>query len=72
MLTYSATGPLFSPLGWGGVDGIQMFIPGFIRNYFTRSWFDYYLKCDESGLQFRNDPIPELDVLDIRSEIEQR
>lgn len=72
VLTYSATGPLFRPLGWGEVDGIQMFIPGFIRNYSSRSWLDYYLKGDESGLRFCNDPIPELDVLDVRSEITQR
>ena len=72
VLTYNATGPLFRPLGWGEVDGIQMFIPGFVRNYYTRSWFDYYLKGDESGLRFRHDPIPDLDVLDVRTEIGQR
>ena len=46
-----------------------MFIPAFIRNYYTRSWFDYYLKGDQSGLRFRDDPIPELGALDVRSEI---
>lgn len=72
VLTPNATGPLFTPLGWGEVDGTQMYIPGFVRNYYTRSWFDYYLKGDESGLRFREDPIPDLGVLDVRSEIGQR
>ncbi len=62
-------GETFSPLGWDEVDGQSMFIPAFIRNYYTRSWFDYYLKGDQSGLRFRDDPIPELGVLDVRSEI---
>ena len=69
VLDASRAGETFSPLGWGEVDGVQMYIPAFIRNYYTRSWFDYYLKDDESGLRFRDDPIPELGVLDVRSEI---
>ena len=69
VLGQGSAGGTFTPLGWGEVDGVQMHIPAFIRNYYTRSWFDYYLKGDESGLRFRDDPIPELGVLDVRSEI---
>ena len=69
VLDASRAGETFSPLGWGEVDGVPMYIPAFIRNYYTRSWFDYYLKDDESGLRFRDDPIPELGVLDVRSAI---
>ena len=69
VLDAGRAGETFSPLGWGEVDGVPMYIPAFIRNYYTRSWFDYYLKDDGSGLRFRDDPIPELGVLDVRSEI---
>lgn len=72
VLTPNASGPQFTPLGWDQVNGVPMYIPGFVRNYYTRSWFDYYLKGDESGLRFREDPIPDLGVLDVRSEIGQR
>ena len=70
VLTPNASGQQFMPLGWGAVDGTQTHVPAFVRNYYTRSWFDYYLKGDLSGIRFREDPIPDLGVLDVRSEIE--
>lgn len=69
VLGQGSPGETFTPLGWGEVDGVPMHIPAFVRNYYTRSWFDYYLKGDESGLRFRDDPNPDLGVIDIRTEI---
>lgn len=62
-------GEPYTPLGWGSVDGYEVYLPSFIRNYYTRNWFDYYLKGDEAGLRFAENPIAEQGVLDIRVEL---
>ena len=62
-------GEPYTPLGWGSVDGYEVYLPSFIRNYYTRNWFDYYLKGDEAGLRFTENPIAEQGVLDVRVEL---
>ena len=65
-------GEPYAPLGWGAVDGYEVHLPTFIRNYYTRNWFDYYLKGDEGGLRFTENPIAEQGVLDVRVELAGR
>ena len=64
-----ADGETFIPLGWEEVDGINMHVPAFIRNYYTRSWFDYWLKDDESAIRFQEDPIPQLGVINLWTDL---
>lgn len=68
----SFQGEPYTPLGWGEVGGYEVHLPTFIRNYYTRNWFDYHLKGDEGGLRFRESPVPEQGVLDIRIELPGR
>ena len=65
-------GAPYTPLAWDTVGGSEVYMPIFIRNYFTKSWFDYYLKGDESGLRFTENPIEETGLLDIRSDLPDR
>ena len=62
-------GEPYTPLGWGAVDGAEVYLPVFIRNYFTKNWFDYYLKGDLSAIRFTENPIEDRGVLDIRSSL---
>ena len=62
-------GEIYTPLGWGEAGGADVFLPVFIRNYFTKNWFDYYLKGDESAVRFTEDPIEDQGLLDIRSSL---
>ena len=68
----SFQGEPYTPLGWGEVGGVEVHLPTFIRNYYTRNWFDHHLKGDEGGLRFTENPIPELGVLDVRIELPGR
>ena len=68
----SFQGQPYTPLGWGEVGGSEVYLPTFIRNYYTRNWFDYYLKGDESALRFTENPIAEQGVLDVRIELPGR
>ncbi len=65
-------GELYTPLGWGEAGGADVYLPVFIRNYFTKNWFDYYLKGDESAVRFTEDPIEDQGLLDIRSSLPSR
>ena len=62
-------GEPYTPLGWGMVGGAEVYLPVFIRNYFTKNWFDYYLKADQSAIRFTENPIEDQGVLDIRSSL---
>lgn len=65
-------GELYTPLGWGEAGGADVYLPIFIRNYFTKNWFDYYLKGDESAVRFTENPIEDQGLLDIRSSLPGR
>ena len=62
-------GAPYTPLGWDTIGDSEVYLPTFVRNYFTRNWFDYYLKGDAGGLRFRENPIEDKGILDIRSVI---
>ena len=59
-------GEPYTVLNWGEVDGENVCLPTFIRNYYTLNWFDYYLKGDREAVRFLEDPIEEMGILDIR------
>lgn len=63
------TGQPFTPLNWGQIEGQNVYLPAFIRNYYTLNWFDYYLKDDPTALRFLQNPIESQNILDIRSSI---
>ena len=65
-------GAPYTPLGWDTVGDSEVYLPTFVRNYFTRNWFDYYLKGDAGGLRFMENPIEDKGILDIRSVISGR
>ncbi len=72
VLLPSFQGENFAPLGWGTVEGREVYMPAFIRNYYTKNWFDFYLKGDEGGLRFIGNPIEDMGILDIRSSLQDR
>ena len=66
----SFQGEPFQPIGWRTVDGEELYVPSFVRNYYTRNWFDYYLKGDqEAGQRATQNPIADTGLLDVRSEM---
>lgn len=66
------SGELYQPLAWDTVGDTNMYMPVFIRNYYTKNWFDYYLKEDDDALRFIENPIQDKGILDIRSNIQKR
>ena len=69
VLNPAFTGQPFTPLNWGEVDGQPVYLPAYIRNYYTINWFDYYLKGDQSALRFQDNPIADQNIIDLRSSI---
>ena len=60
-------GQPFTPLNWETVEGAPLYLPIFVRNYYTRNWFDFYLKGDAAaGRRFTENPIPDQNILDLR------
>ena len=57
---------LYQPLGWGRIGEKNVYLPVFIRNYYTKHWFDFYLKGE-------GEPLPKIplgrEILEIRSSI---
>ena len=71
-LTPGFQGQPFTPLAWGTVDGTPVYLPTFIRNYYTKNWFDFYLKGQEMGLtNLETNPVEDLGILDIKSSISE-
>ena len=63
-------GDPFQPIGWRTANGEELYMPTFIRNYYTRNWFDYYLKGDqEAGIRATRNPIADTGLLDVRTEM---
>ena len=62
-------GELYTPLNWGQVAGVTVYLPVFIRNYYTLNWFDYYLKGDHSALRFLENPVADQGIVDLRSSV---
>ena len=69
VLNPNFVGRPFKHIGWEKLNGHDVFLPVFIRNYYTRLWFDYYLKGDPEGLRFKENPISELRKIEVRMEI---
>ncbi len=69
VLNPNFVGRPYKQIGWEKVNGHDVYLPVFIRNYYTRSWFDYYLKGDQEGLRLKENPISELNKLDVQIEI---
>ena len=66
----SFQGEPFQPVGWRTVGGEELYMPSFIRNYYTRNWFDRYLKGDpDAARRAAQDPAPETGLLDVRSSL---
>ena len=63
-------GDPFQPIGWRTSGGEELYMPTFVRNYYTRNWFDYYLKGDqEAGVRATRNPIADTGLLDVRTEM---
>ena len=62
-------GEPYTPLNWGTVNGVDVYLPVFLRNYYTINWFDYYLKGDRSALRFLENPVADLGIIDLRSSV---
>ena len=63
-------GEPFTVLGWRTVGGEELYMPSFIRNYYTRNWFDRYLKGDpDAARRATQNPAPETGALDVRNSI---
>ena len=63
-------GDPFQPIGWRTSGGEELYMPTFVRNYYTRNWFDYYLKGDqEAGIRATRNPIADTGLLDVRTEM---
>ncbi len=65
-------GQPYTPLGWDTVEGSELYMPAFIRNYYTKNWFDFYLKGNEEAVRFTENPIEDKGILDIRSSLSGR
>ena len=66
-------GEPFTVIGWRTVGGEDIYIPTFVRNYYTRNWFDYYLKGDaDAGRRATEDPIADTGLLVVQSEMARR
>lgn len=63
-------GAPYTPLGWDTIGDSDVYLPTFVRNYFTKNWFDYYLKGDAAARgRFMENPIEDKGILDIRSAV---
>ena len=56
----------YTPLNWATVGDTPLYLPIFIRNYYTKNWFDFYLKGDHTALRFTENPLPDLGIIDLR------
>ena len=66
-------GEPFTIIGWRTVGGEEIYMPTFVRNYYTRNWFDYYLKGDpNAALRATEDPIESTGLLDVRASLSIR
>ena len=59
-------GQPYTPLNWATVGDTPLYLPIFIRNYYTKNWFDFYLKGDQTALRFTENPLPDLGIIDLR------
>ena len=67
VLNSAFRGQPYTPLNWADVDGAALYLPVFIRNYYTRNWFDFYLKDDAAaGRRVTENPLPDQGVIDLR------
>ena len=61
-------GAEFVSLNWGIVEGKLVYLPVFLRNYYTRNWFDLYLKGEQKAGVIA-DPVADKNLLDVRASI---
>lgn len=59
-------GPTYTPLNRGVIGDTQFYLPILIRNYYTKNWFDYHLKYDQTALRFTENFLPNLNIIDHR------
>ncbi len=69
VLTGASSGESYIPLGWDTIGDYEAYMPTFIRNYYTKNWFDFYLKEDKEGLCFTENIVEDKGILDIRSDV---
>ena len=63
-------GAPYTLLGWDTIGDSEVYMPTFVRNYFTKNWFDYYLKGDAAARgRLMENPIEDKGILDIRSAV---
>ncbi len=62
-------GESYTPLAWDVIGDYEAYMPTFIRNYYTKNWFDYYLKGEDGGRRFTENPIEDKGILDIRYDL---
>lgn len=73
VLDPSFRGERFTPLDHGTVGSTEVHLPTFLRNYYTLNWFDAYLRDDATARdRVTLDPIPEQNLLDLRSDLRPR
>lgn len=65
-------GAEFVPLNWHLVQEKLVYLPTFIRNYYTRNWFDLYLKGERRVSDLAADPLADKNLLDVRASISSR
>ena len=66
-------GQPYTPLNWDDAAGAPLYLPVFIRNYYTRNWFDFYLKDDAAaGRRVTENPLPDKGVIDLRHNLPGR
>ena len=62
-------GAEFIPLNWDMVGRKLVYLPTFLRNYYTRNWFDLYLKGERRARGVIADPPVNKNLLDVRASI---
>ena len=73
VLDPSFRGERFTPLDHGTVGSTEVHLPTFLRNYYTLNWFDAYLRNDATARErVTRDPIPDRNLLDLRSDLRPR
>ena len=72
VLNPSFRGKPYAPLAWDTIGDYEVYMPTFVRNYYTKNWFDFYLKGDEAAARFTGNPIEDKGILDIRSVLRER
>ena len=65
-------GESYPPLAWDTIGDYAVYMPTYLRNYYTKNWFDFYLKGDQGGLRFTENPVEEKGIVDIRSSLPDR